>query len=278
MARTRNIKPQYFINEDLGTLEPLARLLFIGLWTLADRAGRLEDRPLKIKAELLPYDSCDVDKFLIELCNKNLLIRYEVDKKRYIQITNFEKHQNCHPKEPQSELPEPKSPVKISVSEGNMQDSCKTVTSNLQETDEHVAKNAIPSFTSYTSITSLPPISPKGGKGLLKKLFDEFWEAYPKKRSKEQAYKAFIKIKPDADLLAKMLEKIELFKNTVEWQKDNGQFIPYPATWINQKRWEDEVSCEVAKEKSLEQIREEFRARRREQRGDGIVTIDIGAN
>ena len=57
MARTRNIKPAFFDNDILGGLDPLTRLLFIGLWCIADREGRLEDRPLRIKKTLLGYGS-----------------------------------------------------------------------------------------------------------------------------------------------------------------------------------------------------------------------------
>lgn len=67
MARARNIKPGFFANEDLAECDPLARLLFAGLWCLADREGRLEDRPKRIRAELLPYDSCDADELLNQL-------------------------------------------------------------------------------------------------------------------------------------------------------------------------------------------------------------------
>ena len=61
MARSRNIKPGFFLNDDLAECEPLARLLFAGLWCIADREGRLEDRPKRIKIEVLPYDNCDVN-------------------------------------------------------------------------------------------------------------------------------------------------------------------------------------------------------------------------
>ena len=74
--------------------------------------------------------------------------------------------------------------------------------------------------------------------------FNKFWEAYPKKRSKGQAEKAFKKLKPDDLLLQTILEKIELLKLTDDWKKDKGQFIPYPATWLNAKGWEDEIETE----------------------------------
>ena len=107
MARSRNIKPGFFNNEYLAELDPLARILFEGLWCIADREGRLEDRPKKIKAAVLPYDDCDVDLFLDSLMNSSeqFIIRYSVGDKKYIQITNFHKHQNPHKNEAQSIIP-----------------------------------------------------------------------------------------------------------------------------------------------------------------------------
>lgn len=105
MARSRNIKPGFFLNDLLAEVDPLGRLLFIGLWTIADRAGRLEDRPKKIKAAVLPYDNCDIDELLKELNKRNFIIRYEIESEKYIQITNWNKHQNPHIKEPESTIP-----------------------------------------------------------------------------------------------------------------------------------------------------------------------------
>lgn len=107
MARSRNIKPGFFENDLLAEIDPLGRLLFAGLWTIADREGRLEDRVKKIKAKILPYDDCDVDHLLDELAKREFILRYEVDGNHYIQITNFLKHQNPHHMEAPSEIPPP---------------------------------------------------------------------------------------------------------------------------------------------------------------------------
>lgn len=71
-------------------------------------------------------------------------------------------------------------------------------------------------------------------------LFAMFWEAYPKKRSKGQAEKTWAKLNPDEQLVALMVAKIEQAKTSEEWTKQNGQFVPYPSTWLNAKGWEDE--------------------------------------
>jgi hypothetical protein len=105
MARTRNIKPSFFINDELAEIEPFGRLLYIGLWTLADRKGRLEDRPKRIKVELFPYDNIDVDQLLNQLAGHRFIIRYQVDGERYISIPKFLIHQNPHPKESASLIP-----------------------------------------------------------------------------------------------------------------------------------------------------------------------------
>ena len=70
--------------------------------------------------------------------------------------------------------------------------------------------------------------------------FDEFWQAYPKKTGKGEARKAWAKIRPDAELLQQILAAVEWQSKCDQWQRDNGQYIPYPATWLNQQRWEDE--------------------------------------
>jgi hypothetical protein len=107
MARARNIKPSFFTNDMLAEVSVLGRLLFIGLWTIADREGRLEDRPKKIKAEVLPYDDCDTDSLLNELAKNGFIVRYESSESKYIQILTFKKHQNPHIKEAESTIPAP---------------------------------------------------------------------------------------------------------------------------------------------------------------------------
>ena len=106
MARSRNIKPGFFTNEDLVELDFATRLLFAGLWTVADRKGRLQDRPKKIKIDIFPADSVDVDVMLQELHDSKFVVRYEVHGVRYLQITNWSRHQNPHHTEKASEIPD----------------------------------------------------------------------------------------------------------------------------------------------------------------------------
>ena len=81
---------------------------------------------------------------------------------------------------------------------------------------------------------NIPLPSPLGGR------FDRFWSAYPRKAGKGAALKAFQKLNPGEELLEQMLETIRREKGSLQWQEEGGRFIPHPATWLNQGRWEDE--------------------------------------
>jgi hypothetical protein len=105
MARTRNLKPSFFKNEFLAECEPMARLLFAGLWCLADCEGRMECRPLRIKAELFPYDNCDIRDLLGQLQAHGFIDIYEVDGVQLLEIPTFAEHQRCHPSEGSKSLP-----------------------------------------------------------------------------------------------------------------------------------------------------------------------------
>ncbi|MEO9497683.1 MAG: hypothetical protein ABJG42_24630 [Vibrio splendidus] len=107
MARARNIKPAFFTNDELAEIEPIGRLLFIGLWTIADCNGNLEWREKKIKAQILPYDSCETKEIMINLDKSGFVRFYSDGGKVYLNITNFDKHQNPHKNEREkgSEIP-----------------------------------------------------------------------------------------------------------------------------------------------------------------------------
>jgi hypothetical protein len=92
---------------------------------------------------------------------------------------------------------------------------------------------------------------PKGGCGGktktvgagVRERFARFWRTYPKKRSKGQAERAFFRIDPDEQLLATMIATIERATTSEDWMKEGGKFIPYPATWLGARGWEDEMTA-----------------------------------
>lgn len=120
MARSRNIKPGFFTNDELAECSPYARLLFAGLWIIADKEGRLDDRPKKVKAMVLPFDDVDCNDLLQQLHSHKFINRYQVNGDSYIQINNWKKHQNPHCKEAASDIPEP-----VENNDSTGQEQCK---------------------------------------------------------------------------------------------------------------------------------------------------------
>lgn len=97
--RIRSVKPDFFMDEDIAQLHPLTRLFFIGLWCAADSEGRLEERPLRLKASILPYDNFDCEQAIIDLATAGFIIRYSAAEKRIIQVRSFTDHQRITGKE-----------------------------------------------------------------------------------------------------------------------------------------------------------------------------------
>ena len=91
---------------------------------------------------------------------------------------------------------------------------------------------------------------------LVEKQFETFYNAYPRKVKKQDVKKWFLKNKPNEELFKTIIDSLELFKKDKDWLKDNGQYIPYPTSWLNQKRWEDKLDL-MQEEKSCEKKEEE---------------------
>lgn len=76
-------------------------------------------------------------------------------------------------------------------------------------------------------------------------MFEEFWKIYPKKKNKVAARHAFLKVAPDKETFMTILKAVHVAIRSYDWRKDNGQYIPYPSSWLNGRRWEDEQSVDV---------------------------------
>lgn len=122
MARIRTIKPEAFDDEDLCALPFSHRWCYAGLWTQADRSGRMEDRPKRLKARLFPYDNVDMDAMLTDLTKAGFILRYTVGRRPYLAIkpTSWEKHQYIRNNETASTIPPPEDADVVYVStDGN---------------------------------------------------------------------------------------------------------------------------------------------------------------
>lgn len=206
MARTRQIKPAFFKNEHLAEISPFGRLLFIGLWTISDKYGRLEDRPRRVKAELFPYEDVDIVAMINELESAGFLFRYG-DKNQYIQIVNFEKHQHPHKNEQDSFIP------------------CPVDSSNFQKLPEEYGTTPPLNLKPYTSnlngqTSGLP--------------FSDFWDVYPRKEKRKRAEITW-------NRLSKTKQQKALSHLSGQPYADREkQYIPHPTTYMNNERWDDE--------------------------------------
>ena len=252
MARARNIKPGFFTNELLVELPFEHRLLFIGLWCLADKDGRLYDRPKKIKMEVFPADNVDVDEGLTLLHSYGFVNRYERDGEKCIQIVNWHKHQSPHHTEKQSLIKPPLINGEITVNppndlRGNPPDSGFT--------DSLIPDSPIPEVN--------PPIPPQPEKkqkaerkrsDVLSIDFERFWQAYPCHQARSKAIEAWNKLAPDQPTVAAILSSIEKWRMSEKWMRENGKYIPMPTTFLNQKRWLDEIEIDLPREYSADAI------------------------
>jgi hypothetical protein len=230
MSRIRTIKPKFFQNEDLAALPYEWRLLFIGLWTQADREGRLEDRPRRLKAALFPYDDLDVNAGLGCLTNAGFLTRYEVNGVRYLAIPTWLKHQQPHVKEVPSDLPAPE-----------------------QRSDQKTGASTVLARQEGKGIDQ----GREGnGTSALRARFEQLWQVYPRKVGKDAAWAVWQKQKPDEALTAAMVSAVQEQAQSAQWRRDGGIYIPHPRTWLNQGRWQDSAVIEVDPSGPLDGLKE----------------------
>lgn len=110
MSRIRTIKPDFWTDEKVVAISPLARLLFIGMWNFVDDDGRAPYSPARLKLQILPADSTDISGLLGEIRGEGLILVYEVDGKQYFQVTNFDRHQKIDHRS-KSRHPPPPNPA-----------------------------------------------------------------------------------------------------------------------------------------------------------------------
>lgn len=217
MARIRTIKPEFFTSEDIVSLSAFARLLYVALWCEADREGRMYWKPKTFKMRYFPADDININELCEEVIDAGLVELYG-DGLAF--IPSFHKHQHINPRESASTLPANDACL-------TRDDASVTVLSpSVTHREEGKGKESKP--------TRGEAASPIG--------FAEFWSAYPKRRNRGDAEKAWRALKPDQSLLARILEAVEVAKTRDDWRKDGGQFIPYPASWLRAKGWEDEAA------------------------------------
>lgn len=221
MSRTRMLKPEFFSSRSLSKVSRDARLLFQGLWCEADSAGRGKADPRIVKGAVFPLDDDvtldTVHDWLCELHDTGHILLYEVDEEPLFEVLNFSKHQAASYRTGEPKHPGPDDPKAIHATCTTDRAVC-TPRRALRE-----GKGKEENVHSGTTSTKPDP------------LFDEFWTTYPNKVNKQKARTSWNRL-TDADKAAALRA---LPDHIGTWKDPN--FIPHPTTWLNGRRWEDEI-------------------------------------
>lgn len=224
-------------SESVCSLTFPAEVFYRRLMSVVDDFGRFDGRVSVLRSRLYPLQiekvrEADISRWIAECEKAGLIVLYVVDGKQYVLFNKTDT-----PRAASSKYPPPPSGVsgKPPTSSG---DGCTQTQTSVNSCAQTHA--SVPYSDSYSDASSYSdkdtPIVPSS-------LFAKFWTAYPRKTAKANAEKAFAKISPSAELFAAMIAAINRQKLSDQWHRDGGAFIPHPATWLNGRRWEDEVSA-----------------------------------
>lgn len=258
MARSRNIKPGFFKNEILGTADPFLSLLFSGLWIFADKKGILEDRPLRLKAEIFPYrENIDINCYLTDLERLGFIYRYKAIGLNLIQIINFSKHQNPHHTERDSIYPEYSNGCAIP--------------------DTAPLNNGSTPADSLNT-DSLNTDSIRDRRIEYPEEFEEVWHAYPKRSgaNKKETYKAWNARIKSGTTLEEMADGARRYAAYCKANNTEEKYIKQPSTFFGPSEhflseWRI-IRSPMSKQDSLRRTGDLLTGRARE---DATITIDV---
>lgn len=224
--------------------------LLVGNKLIFVKRGDLVTSTVKL-SEYWGWSRTKVTAFLKTLENDEMITSKSDNKKTAIHIVNYEQYQDItslfEQQKDSKETSEKQQKISLKATENQQTDNSQT--SIKQQSDIKKAQTTMINNDNNENNENIPPLPPTGE--TLPKTeksrkeensddgFEIFWKAYPRKEKKPYALKAWKKLKPDKDTLAAMLEAIERKKQSEQWRKDNGQYIPHPATWLNGRCWED---------------------------------------
>lgn len=216
MTRRRMINPSIWESTKVNALSRDARLLFIGLISNADDDGCFRADVRAIRKAVFGMDDLTVDqvgKWLEEVKAMPTIHFYEAEGEQYGHFKNWRKHQTLREdrRVPSSHPPCPDCPQGDGV-----------VTTERQPTAAKVKGREVKEIYGHEG-------------------FQRFWVSYPRKVAKTAAIQAWNRLAPDEKLLRQILKSLDAYRQSESWTKDGGRFIPHPATWLNGRRFEDEL-------------------------------------
>lgn len=225
----RVIRESICDSETINQLTPIEEVTFYRLLVTADDYGCFDARESVVKSRLFPLKdnmkAQDVKKLLTRLAEVGLISLYTVGGKPYLCVNKWTEHQRLRVSRHKYPTPEEAdTPTACNISP-QLAATCRRLPLESESESEEESESE----------------SEEEKRKAHERRFERFWTAYPRKVNKTAARKAFDRLRPSDDLLATMLTAIEKQKGSDQWTKDAGQYIPHPATWLNGKRWEDEL-------------------------------------
>ena len=205
-----------------------ARLTYIGTITLGDDDGRFKGAPSLIRGQVYPYDdeikTSDVAKWIKEIIDQKLLVRYEIEGEEYLYHPKWESYQHIREdRRRESHIPAPEFTFSPLTTKRQPK-----VNQRGDKVPPNISKDKISKENIDTSARD--------------QAFASFWGMYPKKVSKKAAWKAWQKIEYTPELVVKIMTSLGLAIESEQWVKDKGRYIPHAATWINGEKWNDELT------------------------------------
>lgn len=216
----RIIKESICVSDSIDSLSWFEEVLFYRLIVNCDDYGRFDGRAAVIKSRLFPLKDSVTVKAVSDAINKlasaELVTLYVFEGKPYLYLPTWDKHQQVRAR--RSKYPEPSSDLISSDIICNQMISDVPVIQSENESENE---------------------SESESKSAREEAFDVFWAAYPRKVGKGAARKAFAKL--PAAVFPLLVPAVEAQKQCAQWRKNGGEYIPNPATWLNQERWEDKL-------------------------------------
>jgi hypothetical protein len=219
MMPDRLLRDELLNSERYWSVSDEAKLLYIHLILSADDTARYSGKNFTLRTRCFSGRGMETNRMeilLSELVDQDLIRLYFVQDERFIFIPRFKQRLRYY----NSKYPEP--PIQINDIDYKKTDS--SLTQAIPKTDPSLLKRSEEKRSEENIYTYTEE-------------FELFWKSYPRHESKSSAMKAFKKVKVDINIL---LKAIAQQKNSKQW-KDN--IIPHASTWLNQSRWEDEITA-----------------------------------
>ena len=221
----RILKESICTSENIDQLTPFQESFFYRLMVNCDDYGRFDARPKILASKLYPLRNLNtghVTEALKALQAADLIVLYEVDGHAFLQMKTWDRHQQIRAK--RSKFPAYDSRCNQMISDDSI---CPR---NPIQSNPIRNPNPNPNPTRARETQQDDDFD-----------FDVFWRQYPNKVAKQDALKAWRKLKPDEQMMIQIMAGLKKWIASDEWKRENGRFIPHPSTWLNGRRWEDEV-------------------------------------